>query len=134
MVINRADVGVEQRLLPAFARRQDFKLAVFGVGVAHGKGGLQAFPHGEAGGQEQETAGKARVGGVGVPVGGLPDDEHRHNQRLARAGSHLVADAGDAVVAPGIQPFQFLDYFRRLNFPAVDMGQDGVYLGEVGDA
>ncbi len=64
------------------------------VGQQH----AQPVADGDAGRDDQEGVGEARVLRVGELVQRLPGDQHRHDDRLAAAGRHLERDAGQARV------------------------------------
>jgi hypothetical protein len=61
----------------------------------------EPVPDGDARRDDQEALGVASVARLCDLVEGLPGDEHRHHDGLARAGRHLQGHAGDALV---VQP------------------------------
>lgn len=131
LFVDDAYLGQVQSLFPFPARRQDAKLGIVVLRTVGNQAGFQPFLDGQARRQQQEAADEACVVGVGLAVGDLPSDEHRHGQGFAGAGGHLVGNARDAVVLFGVDGCQFLCNVVRGDFVQVDVRQHGIKLGEV---
>ena len=131
LLVGDAHLRLVQSLLPFLPRRQDAELGIIVLRAVGGQPGFQPFPDGQPRSQQQEAADEARVIRVGAVIGDLPEDEHSHSQGLAGAGSHLVGDAGNAIVKLVVNGGQFPDDVRRGDFLQVDVRQNGVQLGEV---
>ena len=131
LFVDDTHLGQVERLLPLLARGQDAEFGVVVFRVVGGEGGFQPFLDGQPRRKQQEAADEAPVAGVGLVVGGLPDDQHGHGEGFAGAGGHLVGDARDAVVPLGVYIVQFLGDVIRRDFFQVDVRQYGVELGEI---
>ena len=66
--------------------------------VVLGEQDAEPVPDRQAGGDDEEPAGEARVVRLGDLVQRLPGDEHRHHDGLAGAGRHLQRDPVQAEV------------------------------------
>lgn len=98
----------------------------------------EAVADGEAGGDDEEVVGEARVVPVFGAVVEVVDDQCGHDDRLAGAGGHLEGEAGQVVLGGGRDLallFEFpqnelacVRFLRDLVEP--DGGFDGLALGE----
>ena len=141
MIVDGLKMNVAQIVQVSVGRQVEVGVEIFGKFVGHAvldvpQTAFQPFPHGDAGRDGQETVGKTGVGGVGAVVGGLPEHQGGHHRRLAGAGSHLVADAGNAVIAGGVDAIQLGNdgvpgSIIRRNFGEPDGSEDGLLLGKV---
>ena len=99
-----------------------------------GEQDTEPVPDRQAGGNDEEPLGEARVVRLRDLVERLPGDEHRHHDGLARAGRHLQRDPVQAEVARGVRLVELVAdpgvavLLRRLG--EVDRGLGGLPLGE----
>ena len=141
MIVDGLEMDVAQIVQVSVGRQVEVGVEIFGKFVRHAvldepQTAFQPFPHGDAGRDGQETVGKTGVVGSGAVVGGLPEHQGGHHRCLAGAGSHLVADAGNAVVAGGVDAGQLGNdgapgSIIGRNFGEPDGGEDGLLLGKV---
>ncbi len=89
----------------------------------------------DARGDDEEPLRVAGVGRGGDLVEGLPRDEHRHDDRLARPGRHLECNPRESTVVLGVLVVQVrspvLERRHPGDSPAADLGQEDRRLGRL---
>ena len=100
MVVGDHELGLAD-ITNQIIRNETAELVV--VLVILGKQDAEPVPDRQAGGDDEEPAGEARVVRLGDLVQRLPGDQHRHYDGLAGACRHLQCDPVQAEVAGGVR-------------------------------
>ena len=119
VIVRDDDRGVVERVLEVLRDQAAFAVVVPRVGrLQHSK----AIADRDSWGDDKEAVRESGVAGTERLVRRLPGNEHRHDDRLTRACSHLDRDAGHAVVLFGVVMAQACAEVR-LAVPPGNLGQ-----------